>query len=197
LLSIFSNDPDESPYLVRLLGSTPNSGNANKADPVVTSAPLAADPAMIQELALGPTVPNVNNDGISALPRNGSAKHPDVSPLAGVAAAGLYQWLAYAFSGDPARAAEEDAMPRQVMTTVDGQVYPALNFRRLKSADMLIFVVEESTDMSHWQPVPIPWRLAGEIVDHGNGYEWLTVLAFSPLPVHGQLYMRLRVENCP
>jgi hypothetical protein len=205
LLSIFSNDPDESPYLVRLLGSTPNSGNANKADPVAVTAPLATDPAMVQELALNPTVPDVNNGGLSAqstqsivdaLPQNDGAKHPDVRQPDDDGA-GLYQWLEYAFSGDPARAAEEDAMPRQVMAAVDGLLYPALNFRRLKSTDMLIFVVEESTDMIHWQAVPIPWQLADEIVDEGNGYEWLTVLSSVPLPVDGQLFMRLRVEQGP
>jgi hypothetical protein len=134
---------------------------------------------------------------MAALPENGSVKSAEVRPRDDFAHDGSYKLLEYAFSGDPARAAAADAMPQQVLTTVDGLVYPALNFRRLKSADMLIYKVEESTDMIHWQSVPMPWQLADTLIDVGDGYEWLTVLASAPLPADGQCFMRVRVEPGP
>ena len=191
LLSIISNDPDESPYVVSLSGRTPNGDDHHdKTIPVAGTAPIAPSIAVAQAPAPSPTVGSVP-------PQNASASHPVVPPLGVVDGTGLYHWLAYAFSGDPAQAAENDAQARQVAATVDGQDFAALNFRRLKAADTLTFVVEESTDMVHWSAVPTPWLLAEEIVDQGDGYEWLTVLASAPLPVDGQYFMRLRVENAP
>ena len=200
LLTIYSNDPDESPYYVRLLATTPNSDDDDHSPANRLAASVVQETAanvVAPEVASADIIPQSTQGMMAALPENASVKSANVRPPDDFAQAGFYKLLEYAFSSDPARAAAADAMPQQVLTTVDGLVYPALNFRRLKSADMLIYKVEESTDLIHWQSVPMPWQLADTIIDQGDGYEWLTVLASAPLPADGQLFMRVRVELGP
>ena len=51
--------------------------------------------------------------------------------------------------------------------------------------------------MVHWQSVPLPWLLAGDIIDEGNGREFVTVRSATPGPDDIQYFMRLRVEVEP
>ena len=90
-----------------------------------------------------------------------------------------------------------DVAPFFEIVTVDGQDWPAISFRRWKSPGSLIYVVEESTDMLNWTPVPTPWQLAGPIEDDGYGCERLTVLASEPVTAGRECYLRVRVQDGP
>ena len=88
-----------------------------------------------------------------------------------------------------------DAGSQFVMARINGQDYPALSFRRLKNPGSLNYVVEESSDLRNWSPVPVPWQVIGPIVDEGDGGERLTVRAFTPMTADSRHFLRLRVED--
>lgn len=132
---------------------------------------------------------------VDADPHDGIASTADVQPLDDFDGDGQCNLLEYAFGTDPVRADAADAIPRLVMATVNGQVYPAVSFRRLKEAGTLYYGVEETTDMIHWTPVPMPWQVVGNITDASNGTERITVRASAPVSGHGQSFLRVRVSE--
>jgi len=205
LLSLTSNDPDESPYLIQLSASTPNSGDSGDDSEHSTEHATAATPS-VQTSGVSAAVPDVPGASIppqvtrtvvKTRPHKAVTLPAEGSPPDPLADATLYKLMLYALSGDPAAAAEADAMPEQEVVADHGHNYAALTFRRLKSADLWVYQVEESTDSTHWQSLPIPWPLVGDALDNGDGSEWVTVRSNVPLTPASQRFMRLRVEILP
>jgi hypothetical protein len=207
LLTLISNDPDESPYLIQLLASTPNIDDPDDDSDHETASRVATAAPAVQSAKMSAVVPDVAIDSTPRQVTPGSAKehvrkspaNPAVAnPIDKPSDLALYKLWTFAFSGDPAKAAQADAMPEQVIVEDNGQDYGGLTFRRLKAVDMLlVYRIEESPDGTSWQALPIPWQFVGNAVDQGDGTERVMVRSNTPLTADNQGFMRVRVEILP
>jgi hypothetical protein len=134
---------------------------------------------------------------VDASPNDGIAKTADVLPLDDFDHDGINNLLEYALGGNPVRPDGAEARPLAVMTMLNGQPYPAMSFRRLKAPGTILYGVEESSNMTTWQALPLPWQLAGDPVDEGNGYERVTVPASVPMSAAGPRFLRVTVVGDP
>ena len=201
LLTITSNDPYKSPYLIQLRGSTPNSDNHGEKSGGDTASRATAASAKP-----GTPVPDIATPGTTARTTPGTAGNDVRKSAAGSEVAvpvdvpgdlALYKLWTYAFSGDQVKAAEADAMPEEVIVEDNGHDYGGLTFQRLKAVDVLAYGIEESPDGTAWQALPTPWHMVGDPVDQGDGTEQVTVRSNTQLTAANQGYMRLRVDILP
>jgi hypothetical protein len=163
-----------------------NEGKSRVASAVPKTAQLVPTPAVASSATPKP----------AALPVTGTIASAKTVPSSGFNDA-LYNLLANAAGVDPSATDIPDPEPQPEVVTVNGQDYPALSFRRLIDPGNLVYVVEESADLSVWQALPLPWQLVGVSVDQGDGTELLTVRSETPLAADEQRVLRVRVEEVP
>jgi len=190
MLSILSNAPGQSPYMVRLLGSTPGSTASSQGQGATTRnaikaavMPRVAAPSVSAAVVLA-AAPVVAADVPVALPASVDVG-ADIGGYSGTGGGGL----------DLLALGVADLAPLTEIVDVAGEDWPAISFRRWISPGSLIYVVEESTDLVTWTALPSPWQLAGPIVDEGDGSERLTVLASEPVTADHVCYLRVRVRD--
>lgn len=101
--------------------------------------------------------------------------------------------LEYALGGNP-KVPSESPLPAPGFTTVSGETYRTLTFRRLKNCLDLTYTPEVGTDLlSDWAPLVDPPMT---VTDNGDGTETVTFRDTTPTSAQRR-FIRLKVELAP
>jgi hypothetical protein len=107
---------------------------------------------------------------------------------------GIPNLMKYA-SGLPAKVAATHSLIRGRLLQIEGQVYAALNYTRLKHAEDVAYYPEITPDLANWLSGP-DYLQEAERTDLGLS-ELVTVRDRTPLGAIGRRFLRLKVERLP